>query len=362
MTDNKLILGVDMGEGLLKISCCLNSREELKEVCIGLKDEEESWTQKRIIDEIKGFLKEQQLEEYPVEKIVFSLEQTDPKEIKRIRKMFWNAGFAGEDIYVISRENAFIHYVMHQEESIYDHTVLLFVFDGAKLSGYRLTHSKKETPKKIRVEKSEIGSFSLLGENRDWGRMFDEHFASIARQILSKEVVSAVFLTGKGFEGGWLNHSLNVLCSGRRAFIGQNLFSGGGCYYAIDRIEKKKKDCVFAAPETVLVETGIVDQKDRFIPIARAGSPWYETKGEIEIILERGNRVDIVFSNKAQGEKQVESVELTGFSNRPKKTIRVHISVQFISSQEGLILIRDVGFGQFFPGSNQVFLKKFKLL
>ncbi len=48
--------------------------------------------------------------------------------------------------------------------------------------------------------------------------------------MFDKKVVSSVYLTGEGFENNWYPNSLKVLCNGRRAFIGNNLYSKGACY------------------------------------------------------------------------------------------------------------------------------------
>ena len=53
--------------------------------------------------------------------------------------------------------------------------------------------------------------------------------------MFDKKVVSSVFLTGDGFENNWYPNSLRVLCNGRRAFMGNNLYSKGACYTAMQR-------------------------------------------------------------------------------------------------------------------------------
>lgn len=363
MTEKGLLLGVDITGDMLEISCCPKNQEEWIKESLSLSDKEQE-KEVEILLKIRGFLEEQQLLEEKIEQIVVCFFPADVEKIKRMKTALKEAGLLESQIKIISREIAFAHYMMQQEKSLREHTVFLFDFDGKELYAYRLEHSKKKSPKQFKVEKSSIGSFSLLGENKDWGRFFDEHFASIVKQILSKEVVSAVFLTGKGFEGGWLNRSLNVLCNGRRAFIGQNLFSGGCCFYGIEKKQGKTYDGVVFAPETVLYESGVVDggKTERFVPITTSGQAWYETKGTLEVIPERSNKVDIVFSNVLTEEKQVESIDLSGLPARARKTGRLRIEVAFLGSREGIITVRDMGFGSFSPATHQVFLKEFKLL
>ena len=68
----------------------------------------------------------------------------------------------------------------------------------------------------------------VLGEMEP--KSADDNFKAFIQNIFEKKVVSSVFLTGEGFEKNWYPDSLRVLCNGRRAFIGNNLYSKGACY------------------------------------------------------------------------------------------------------------------------------------
>ena len=66
--------------------------------------------------------------------------------------------------------------------------------------------------------------------NVDKAKDADERFKSFIQSVFDKKVVSSVYLTGEGFENNWYPASLKVLCNGRRAFLGNNLYSRGACY------------------------------------------------------------------------------------------------------------------------------------
>ena len=118
------------------------------------------------------------------------------------------------------------------------------------------------------------------------------------------------------------------------------------------------------SPETVVYESGVVDsaEEDSFVQITEAGIPWYEAKGSIDVIMERGGRADIIFVHSQTKEKQVESVDISGLPMRPRKTGRLSITVEFTDSTSGVITVLDKGFGAFSPATHQVFFKEFKLL
>lgn len=361
MTDNRLMIGADIRKNALKLSCCqMNQKEMTNENYLT----EEELSKDVILSKILDFLQRQEKPEKQKISVVFSCEDALVPMVKCVEKNLKEQGFEKENLHIISEENAFIHYVLNQEETIREYTVYLFDFDGHDLYSYRMAHSKKKTPLYFKAEKTLIGSFDLTGNSLEWGKIFDDKFAKLLKQLLSKEVVSAVYLTGEGFEGDWLKKSLKVLCEGRRAFLGQNLFSAGACYYASEASNCSAREYMIQAPETVLYDCGVLDSanKDAFVPITKAGSAWYETKGAVDVILERPGRVDVVFVNTLNKEKQVESVDVSDLSKRAKKIGRLHVEVEFFDDKSGVISVCDKGFGQFLPATHQVFLKEFTLI
>lgn len=359
MEQKRVILGAEIGEQILALSCHPADQETVVHETVLL----EGTGEEEISEKIKEFLKNHELGEC-VNELVYLCDAFPLSKCKKMERFLISQGIGQGGMRRISRENAFVHYVMGQDEALHRHTVLLFDFDGQTLMEYRLFHPKKKTPKEMKTETKKIGSFQLIGDSESLKKRLDQQFAEAARQLLTKEVVSAVFLTGQGFEGDWMKESLKVLCDGRRAFFGQNLYSGGCCYYGSKVQKDGPSEYWIQAPETVLYEAGVLDGAagDSFVRITEAGAPWYETKGSLDVILERGNKVDLVFVDSQTKEKQVESVELSGIPMRPRKTGRLCITVEFTDSKKGVIFVGDKGFGEFSPATHQVFIKEFTLI
>ena len=54
--------------------------------------------------------------------------------------------------------------------------------------------------------------------------------------------------------------------------------------------------------------------------------------------------------------------EIRDLPARPPKTTRIRIEVQFTAQTEGVILLKDMGFGSMFPGTGKVTVFPFKLI
>lgn len=361
MMEERVLLGVDVGADFLKLGSCQKNQIEIS-------SEKEIYQEKLSPDIIEKKINSV-IESYGTVakekiRIVFSAEEEQIPLVKDVEKRLMGEGYVKSNLRLISRENAFIHYVISQEKELRKRTVYLFDFDGESLKAYKMEHSKKKTPLNYKAEKQVLGSFTLSAAQGERGRILDEKFASVLKQLFSKEVVSAVFLTGIGFEGDWLKKSLKILCDGRRAFVGQNLFSSGCCYYAAAMEEHRKKEFMIQAPETVLYEAGVLDgaNKDAFYKVTEAGNAWYDTRGSVDVILERTGKVDVVFVNTVTGEKQVESVDISSLGSRPRKVGRFCLKIRFFDNKSGVITLCDEGFGDFLPATHQLFLKEFTLL
>ena len=61
----------------------------------------------------------------------------------------------------------------------------------------------------------------------------DASFLKIVSEVTGGHIVSAVYLTGDGFDGEWMKESLSF-CAKAIVFMGKNLYSKGACYAAAE--------------------------------------------------------------------------------------------------------------------------------
>ena len=95
-------------------------------------------------------------------------------------------------------------------------------------------------------------------------------------------IVSSVYLVGDGFDGDWMKNSVKIMCSGRRAFIGKNLFCKGACYAAAIRDRQNLWPYIYMGENEMKFNLSLkVKEKGNvaFYNLISAGKNWFEAKG-----------------------------------------------------------------------------------
>ena len=98
----------------------------------------------------------------------------------------------------------------------------------------------------------------------------------------------------------------------------------------------------------------VVDQKTpRFFTLANAGDSWYEAKGECEVILDGVPEIEFWIQKPESREAHVEVLELTDLPKRENRTTRLRITASPVSDRQVRLTIKDLGFGELVPSTNQ---------
>ena len=132
--------------------------------------------------------------------------------------------------------------MFYQPKELWQYEAALFYCDRYEVKAYMLRRlrigSGKGTDTFVTVDEVARAQMEELAAvypvlNVDRARDADARFGQFVQGVFNKKLVSSVFLVGEGFENNWYTQSLKVLCNGRRAFLGNNLFSKGACYTAL---------------------------------------------------------------------------------------------------------------------------------
>ena len=164
-----------------------------------------------------------------------------------------------------------------------------------------------------------------------------------------------MFLVGEGFENNWYPQSLKVLCNGRRAFLGNNLYSKGACYTAYRRNFSIEEGPIYL-DETKMMEQICLKMRvhgmDKWQPIVSWGTRWYESDSQFEILLENTDDIEIHIESLVGAEMKVERVPLAGLPKRKAYTIRLQVNTLFLDEKTCKITFKDLGFGEFFSATD----------
>ena len=187
--------------------------------------------------------------------------------------------------------------------------------------------------------------------NEDKAKEADMRFRKFIEGVFDKRIVSSVFLTGEGFENNWYPTSLRVLCNGRRAFIGNNLYSKGACYTAYRKMYMHIEDPVYLSESKLTDQITVnmrVDGQEMWYPIVSWGAHWYESNNQWEVLLEDVEDIELHVESLVQGTLKTEVIPLENFPKRGEYSMRLQLETLFLDEKTCKITARDVGFGEFF--------------
>lgn len=295
--------------------------------------------------------------------ITFSVPENNIDITKMLKGIGRHLGIARENICVQDYKESFCHYMFYQPKELWQYESALFYCDAHEIKAYMLRRLNAVRGRGgdvfVTVDKVADARMKELEAiypvlNLDKVKDADDRFRTFIQSVFEKKVVSSVYLTGEGFENNWYPNSLKVLCNGRRAFLGNNLYSKGACYASVRRSRDYSEGPIYL-DETKMTEQIClrmrVNGQEGWYPIVSWGTHWYEADGQWEVILEDTSDIEIHIETLAGEDLQVESVSLDGLKERTDYSLRLQIEAMFIDERTCRLKFKDIGFGEFYPSS-----------
>lgn len=299
-----------------------------------------------------------------IDQIVFTVPTLNVDVGRILKGVGQRAGVAKSNIYVQDYKESFCSYMLYQPKELWQYEAALFQCDrhGVKAYMLRKIHTGFGKGKNTFITVDEVAHaqmeelsavYPVL--NVDRAKDADARFKQFVQGVFNKKLVSSVFLVGEGFENNWYPQSLKVLCNGRRAFLGNNLYSKGACYTAYRRSLSISDGPIY------LDETKMMDQiclklrehgQDKWKPIVPWGIRWYEADSRFEILLENADDIEIHIESLVGAEMNVEKISMAGLPNRKNYTLRLQVKTLFLDDKTCKISFQDMGFGEFFPATD----------
>lgn len=282
------------------------------------------------------------------DRLVLTVERLTRENMEVFWKVAAKLEFTAQQFMVVDHKESFYYFSMSQKEELWLHDVFLFSCDKDVIYSYDLKRDTRTRPQVISIYES---GRHLLKQDRD------QDFVQLLTQTFENRVISTVYLVGDGFDGEWMKNSLNIMCRGRRAFVGKNLFSKGACYAAAVRDCEDNWPFIYMGENEMKFNLSLkVKDKGKvaFYNLISAGRNWFETRGECEVILSGSAEVDFWKQLPNSREAKIETLELTDLPKRPDRTTRIRILARPVADDKVEIEMKDLGFGEFFRGTDKV--------
>ena len=282
-----------------------------------------------------------------VAKLVVTVPELMPGSVGILKRVLKQNELREDQIHLVDNRESFYYYALSQPEELYLHEVALFDLTEGILKFYALERNERTTPQTINITEKNYGMLY---------RDLDEMFTGVIEDAFAHRIVSTTYLTGDGFDSSWMKESLRVLCRGRKAFLGRNLYSKGACYAALIKGGLKSWNYVYMGDNELKVNVSIKVRNERelsFLTLLTAGESWYDAEGSTEVILCGKPEIDFWLQEPQSREAKIQSVELLDFPEREDKTSRLRITAKPESDKTVRIIVKDLGFGEIVRASEK---------
>lgn len=293
-----------------------------------------------------------------ITKLVVTIRSTNPVLVDAIYEALALLGLEKDRALVLSHASAYLYYALNQDKALWMNDVGLFDFSEEGLFFYQIRMNRKTKPMIAGLAKNEYTetlNFDML--NRKDSNV-SYIFENIANTALFKQIISTLYFTGNGFEGGWADEVIKSLCAGRRIFMGQNLFTKGACYAAKELSgDKNRNDFILMNDDMITSSVMLrvyLDTKYQEVPLTAAGETWYEINKSIEVIPEGDAELEIILKNIMTRDVTREKIRLSQLPNRPERMTRLEINLTCKDKSTGIITVNDLGFGEIYPETGRI--------
>lgn len=285
--------------------------------------------------------------------MVITTPSLTPERVKNFQKACTDIGFPEEKFMLLDYGESFYYYMLSQKRDTWNRNVAWYAFTPEKVTFRKMSMTSATRPVLVRLEEPQETALSEEKEVRD------SDFCQFIQKTLGMELYSSIQITGNGFDTEWAKQSVKSLCyQKRKVFYGNNLFAKGACAAAVERLEKKNfKGYRYMSESLVLADVGMdmrVMGSPAYYPLIEAGNNWYDCKAWCELILDDTEELIFTVATMEKPEKRRVAMSLPGLPKRPNKTTRLRVELNYVSPKECEITVKDLGFGDLFPGSGKV--------
>lgn len=305
--------------------------------------------------------------------LMITCEQLDARMVEILDNVVAGLDLKTKLISYQSHLESFFHYTIKQPKELWQQQVLVCDYAGERMRFFRMECNRHTTPVVAFTEQEEYpfltGAAGIEEEalRESLFKQLDERFLKLTEKVCEGRMITSVYLIGEDFSEEWLKESLRFLCRGRRVFQGNNLYSKGACYGMAERLFPGEigKNHVFLGEDKLKANIGMKLKRrgeDSYYALLDAGTGWYEARGSVDFLLEEGNSFSLVITPLNGREVKYAEVTLEGLPVRNGAFSRLHMELKMTAESSVRLSVEDMGFGELFPASHQVWTESFEVV
>jgi hypothetical protein len=291
--------------------------------------------------------------------VTFTMRDLTPELMEKIKACSALIFKKNTNIYFLSHEDCFFQYMIHQPEEMWIQDVLLYDYRVDGVKSYLLSMNRKTIPVACFIESAFHADMRVEDLKDKKHEEKDKLFLDILRKNCEEKIVTSVFLLGEYFSKEWCRESLKYMCRGRRVFQGNNLFSKGACYGAREKPfpSTLATSYIYLSDDKLKANVGMTCDKGQtevYYPILNAGTSWFEADKRLDVMLVKGNSITLNIVPIDGNISRTAKISLEGLKVRGNKTNRVGLHFYMENPTALWLEITDLGFGEIFPSTGQV--------
>lgn len=290
--------------------------------------------------------------------VMFTTDIIDEQTVNIFQTIVEGLALKTKNIYFQSHVESLYYYTIHQPKDIWSGQVLACEYEKDMMITHRLEFNENTTPIVAFSETERFNNIEIGNKDRN--------FLNILHKNCDGRYVSSVQLIGNGFKEEWYSDSLKYMCTNRRVFVGNNLYSKGACYGILEKISPSEegKGHIYLGDDKLKANVGMeVFRRGQasYLALLNAGVHWYEAGAEAEFILQEDNVLEFKISLLKGNKVYTESMVLDNLAERKKGTVRMRLQMKMISKHVICVEVEDLGFGDVYPSTNQKWTKEISL-
>ena len=300
--------------------------------------------------------------EYPegmIRRLVVTTKYRDFRFVSQIYRALEKLGIGKDRAMVVDRRQCFVYYVLNQKKDLWVNQVGLFDYEDHEITYYQMHMDRYQHPPLVTVSHKEYPDYVKMLEEPGIGISEKPSVVeTMVQGALHGQVITSVYMTGKGFADGFADAVMTQLCVGRHVFRGDNLYVFGACFVAREYSgEKKMEPFLYMDEDTIPVNISMqayTNAKVQEIVLAKAGTPWYQVDYEVDLISDGEDELQIRVSDMRQRSAHTHILTMDGIRGRLDRKARIGLQIRFAGVDKCIFTLRDKGFGSFFPSSHRI--------